>query len=654
MKHGLSFFGGRQPAGKTPAFLCLAGFAGLLSWDCGWGDDPLGCGLVLAAGLLLLFVAVFRGGVLSSEGELPRAPFLALTAVLWGLFVLLRVAVLYRGLARGPWFLPSVAALAVMTGLSLGACALLSRVLLLCGRAAAPERALPPVGAEKRRDRMAAAILAGGTGLLCFFALNRGHDWGADFSVYMAEGIALAQGRFPELCARFGQLSGTSVVYVWGFPLLLAPVYALVGFARTDFHEIIYYKIPGCLSLVLLALLLYRFYRKRFGRRASFLLTALFAWNTVFISYTNQILTDLPFLLASTGCLLLLGRWGEDFESGGRARYGRCALLGAAIFAAQMIRDCGAALLALLAIAQGVKLLGLRRKRRGPDRGELLCLLLPWALYLALYTQVRRWLPYGNVPADLNFDPNYMLWTYYIYARQLRLFFGGFLAGTALDRVFWALSLCLAAFGAWKNRRQEYLSAAYLAGTFLAMGPLPRAGLRYLFMVLPLLVLFWAYGALALLRFFRSGIARGAAARKFCTAAFALAVLLTVLTNTVDYDRANMAAGRAYDRETYSREAVSLWHYIRDETDEDAVFCFFKARGLLLNADRTGTWYPEEVGTGDYILLCADDGYGGDLETFREAEGIESLSVELVWDSASFRMYRLTAPIVFAGERDTA
>ena len=110
---------------------------------------------------------------------------------------------------------------------------------------------------------------------LSVFSLDNDCPWGDDYAAYISEGISIADGYFDEQVklnlfmhpsilpeeARSG-----SLVYVWGYPLIMALVYKFVGFDRVSFSSIIYYKLPSALALALLAGVLFLFLRRRMGR----------------------------------------------------------------------------------------------------------------------------------------------------------------------------------------------------------------------------------------------------------------------------------------------------------------------------------------------------------------------------------------------------
>ena len=132
-------------------------------------------------------------------------------------------------------------------------------------------------GAVTAADRWLCLALAVAVALSAAACLGSATlDWGDDSAAYLLEGFAIADGRLDEQ-ARLNYImhpsdlpdeSDGELVYVWAFPLLLAAEYKLVGYDRTDFSSVIYYKIPSAGLLGMTAAVLFLFFRRRFGRRA--------------------------------------------------------------------------------------------------------------------------------------------------------------------------------------------------------------------------------------------------------------------------------------------------------------------------------------------------------------------------------------------------
>lgn len=151
---------------------------------------------------------------------------------------------------------------------------------------------------------------------VCLLSIDAGHSWGDDNAAYINEAIAIAEGRLEEqtrlnLFMHPGELSflqgdENSLTYVWGFPLLLVPIYRLFGFDRVTYSSLIYYKLPGVVFTALLAGVLYVFYRRRFGMCISAAVTLLFVLHAIVLNSVNQIATEMPFVCFQMLSLLLV------------------------------------------------------------------------------------------------------------------------------------------------------------------------------------------------------------------------------------------------------------------------------------------------------------------------------------------------------------
>jgi hypothetical protein len=103
----------------------------------------------------------------------------------------------------------------------------------------------------------------------------RGHAWGDDFASYIMQAVALVEGRPSDFVrANTFTIDRSTVVlgpyaYPWGYPLLLAPLYAARG---VDFGA---FKSLNLVSLGLTMVLSYRFAVPRLGPGPALALAAL-------------------------------------------------------------------------------------------------------------------------------------------------------------------------------------------------------------------------------------------------------------------------------------------------------------------------------------------------------------------------------------------
>ncbi len=126
---------------------------------------------------------------------------------------------------------------------------------------------------------------------LLFIGTHTSHDWGDDFAQYIHQAGNIIHG-IPqsETGYVYNQLNYIGPqAYPVGFPLMLAPVYAIAGnsmVAFTTFISLIY------IGLGLLMLILYREY---FSPVTALVLAIVFLYNPQMILFKREIMSDIPF-----------------------------------------------------------------------------------------------------------------------------------------------------------------------------------------------------------------------------------------------------------------------------------------------------------------------------------------------------------------------
>ena len=105
-------------------------------------------------------------------------------------------------------------------------------------------------------DAALALLLALLLFFLAFLTLDSGNRFSSDdYAAYMLSGFSIAEGTFDQqnrinrifhpTAMPLEAAGSEELVYPWGYPLLLALIYRLAGFDRTDYHSIVYYTLPG-------------------------------------------------------------------------------------------------------------------------------------------------------------------------------------------------------------------------------------------------------------------------------------------------------------------------------------------------------------------------------------------------------------------------
>ena len=182
-------------------------------------------------------------------------------------------------------------------------------------------------------------------------SLTQSHDWGDDFASYIMQAQSITQGT-PDAFVDANRITIEQsyyqmgpIAYPWGFPLLLAPIFALFGL------NILALKTVGALSFLLFLLVLWRAFRRVHTAPGFLCLVALFALNPTLLGFSDHVLSDLPFLLVSTLCIVLI----QEVIVEERRIFSQpldLALIGAGIAFAFLIRTNGILLVITLGLSQ--------------------------------------------------------------------------------------------------------------------------------------------------------------------------------------------------------------------------------------------------------------------------------------------------------------
>lgn len=504
------------------------------------------------------------------------------------------------------------------------------------------------MGAEKAYwDRILALVLA----VLVFAGgmlfRENSHFWGDDYAAYMLEGRAIAEGKVDQqvkdnLMFRTDVISGkdtqslTRLVYVWGFPLQTALIHKLAGFdaLTTDMRL---YKIPGCVALGILAAVLFLFYRRRFHRSVSMLLST-FMVVSIF-TFINYIGTDLPFLCMTYCSLLLYETLWDRTTPRGMAIH--ACVLGAALWYTHLLRLNGITVILLIAAMHIVRMIACPEYR---SRIPYHC--LAYVVFAGLLGAFYLLFPYptsnsgdlnmGSLREGLSFC-HLMLanWFYDM------LPFGPY----GLQRVITLGVRMFCVIGIlWKGRKEELGYFLFLVVTLLGVASLPyNQGLRYYFGFLPLLVMFTGYGFCWFWGTISKYLKQERMSRRVTALAAAAVALFAALElgaagHQLWEEKQQLAADRQNaELNAYAEPCLELYRFIREETKEDEMIASPKPRALQLNTGRLGFRLEERV-----FALTEADYY---LEmTFRDAEMLtaeEKQMLRLLFDNGDFRLYRV-------------
>jgi hypothetical protein len=439
--------------------------------------------------------------------------------------------------------------------------------------------------------------------LLGSSVLTRGHWWGDDFAAYIMQAKSILAGNMDAfVTANTFTVTQSShqigpAAYPWGFPLMLAPVYALIGLS------------PLALKLPV----------------------SLFAFNPELLHFLDNIASDIPFLLFSTLAILLADLYAHESQS--KRRLWLAALTGVAIFVAFFVRTQGLILLGSMLLFQGIRFLGQRAQRRQILTDSLIILAafgVLWGLsalifpggqgsYLALYAGFSLDILTGNIIA---------------YSQV----FGEFFATVPGGALFFGIFVVLFFIGLVARFRADLLFVLYAAMYLTVLWTWPEwQGYRFLFPMLPFFVYFAIQGMRVTLE--KAGESQKAILQKGAYAYLLLiAFLFAYISGSNAY--ANLRAGREING-PFDPYSIETYDFIKNNTPPDSVIVFFKPRAMRLMTDRASLALTEceRMTEGDYLALSKK--VGENLQIPPERIGECHLPLDKVFENRRFIVYRL-------------
>lgn len=431
--------------------------------------------------------------------------------------------------------------------------------------------------------------------LLGSSTLTRGHEWGDDFASYIMQARSILNGKAEEFVQdnAFTILESSPTVtigpvaYPWGYPLALAPVYAIKG------NSPLALKLPGVLFFAGFLICLCLLVRNRLSWMESLLFLSLFAFNPMLLDFLDQILSDIPFLFFSTFALVLMSKQGKH----GTFDY---VLLGAAIAFAFFMRATGGLLLASFLAVEVVRLWENRTDRdvvRKVLRNTLIVSAtfgLLWGLYALLfpgggesyfgqYQAFRAETAFGFINA---------------YFQLFSLFFG---ESIVWKYMYYALFIFFL-IGLWIRRKEEPVFILFFALWMILLITWPYwQGPRFIFPLLPVFIYFAIQGMKSTIQ--KLPETYGQAGRGVFYGFWFLILGLFLLQSAFRaYD--NLQNGREING-PYDPVSREVYAYLKEETPPESVIIFFKPRAMRLMTDRNTLMINECEGMlkGDYLVL---------------------------------------------------
>lgn len=482
------------------------------------------------------------------------------------------------------------------------------------------------------------------------------YPWGDDCAAYISEGIAIAEGKLPEQAQMnlyyhpsdlpLEAHEAGSLVYVWGYPLLLSVIYKIAGFGA---GTVIFYKIPLLLSLALTAGALVLLFRKRLPIYFSFILSVIFCMSSYLFSALNQLYSDLPFVFFCILTILLM-ECICGLEEKGRSVIVIGIIYSLSLWFTYETRLSGSAV-CVLAFVEHIILLYPMVKKSSYRKRLIIQHVLPYLLFgVLVLVSERIWL----LPATANFSDfsvqvdKSALFHYYL--QMIYAYFKIILGEGNILFVLFLLGMIVTGF----QKKNIYLTVL-LVGTIIVNSNLPYVqGPRYIYNILPFVLLYAANGIVYIYDLIKklskklvTKIKKDSVKRKLSSVVPKICkVLIVSVSALVLINVCTYGSVRAYNNIThlgenqkedaYSSYAIEVYQYISDNTDTQSVICFEKPRMLYLNTGRKSFRYGvngHELSEADYYLKFKT-GFTGELE-------VELPDNETVFENEMFVLYVL-------------
>jgi len=471
--------------------------------------------------------------------------------------------------------------------------------------------------------------------VLAFAMLTQDHDWGDDFAAYIMQAASIVHGteRQEVARARFSIQQSSRyfgpVATPWGFPALLAPVYAACGGLNIWCLKLV--NVPLFASFVAV---FWMFAASRLPRSDALLLTSVFAFNPVLLAFENFVLSDLAFLFLSTLCIVLIDRVVVQPVRPEGSRRGNIAI-GAAVFLAFFVRANGALLIPTLFVTQLALYLSHPRGRPVRTRPPAEAL-VPHAVFVGLAALAAMAFPGGGL-SDVQ---HYRTLT----TGRLLENISAYLVIPSI--FFWPIPFCELFYGAlfpfllcglaWHLR--EDLPAVVYSGLTLVLFVFwpEQQGLRYIFPVLPFFVYFCYRGmkanAFALTDRYRT-------AGNGLTRAVWIAVVVMFVPASIHMARQRSSPSGG----AFQPASVEMFDAIKARTAPGDVVIFDKPRLMRLMTDRDAILVDrcDQLAKGRYVVVRKGGGATNQIAPGEIGACDASLQLAPVFDNSQFIIYRI-------------
>lgn len=402
------------------------------------------------------------------------------------------------------------------------------------------------------------------------------HNWGGDFAQYLNQAAQIVHGTpggdtgyvYSPLSASIGPRA-----YPPGFPLLLAPVYAVFGLDIVAFHVMMLALQIAMFGMTYVVL------RRRVSRATALTLTAMFGLSPYIIEFRREIRPDMPLTLIWLSILALVAR--RDVRSG-RLGWPLIALVALSVLA-PLVRTPGILIVAALVAA------ALLRERPLTRAATIAAIAATLGLVAARLVFGGGEESYLDQLRDVSWSRTSFHVVHY-FVESMRGFWPGPSVPIAghLVPILWMVVVPFIAAGFVLSvvASDWVIEIAVILHIALMLVWPSTQDLRFLYPVLPLLLLYGGIGWERVLSLVR---ARSALAARACVVVVLLTITAVYGVRTVKVLRASEPVADG----PYSVASQQMFAAVKASTARDAVVVFFNPRVLAFYAERHSVAWAE-------------------------------------------------------------
>lgn len=414
---------------------------------------------------------------------------------------------------------------------------------------------------------------------ILFINITDYQGWGGDFAQYIQQGINIAHGEVQNQSNYIFNPANNYLAppsYPSGFPLLLSPIILLFG------SSIFALKIYISALLILVSLLFFKFLKHFFSFKLALFSTLIFVYNPWVLDFKQHIISDIPFLL-----FFLAGINTYINFKNTKRKVISSILIGFFIGYSMLIKNIGIIILPAMFLDLFVHYFrSTEKNKRLIFIAQLKYYFISVASCFTIYILVNNILfpekteLYGFFFSLFDFSQLGNIWL--LNAENYILNFEAFFYPETrqfhfIPLIYKAFALTFLVIGFFQKIIKhpgflELVFVAYLAIVFSF--PNYSQGLRYLFPIIPIIFYYIIIG-LKSIQF-----------KKEINTNYYILSLLFITIFLYKTEIATIANRKHVEDGPFSTEALETFDFIKNNTDESAIFIFTKPRVLGLYSER--------------------------------------------------------------------